>query len=372
MTTKAKAGRSPTPARWAIVLMMVSAVLLCAESGAQPAAGAGLRTYSDDSALAEHLATSEWRTPEDGSFDVLALSGGGPNGAFGAGVLAGWTARGDRPDFDHVTGVSTGALIAPFAYLGADWDDELRAAYLDDRTEQLMRRRLLSGLFAESMYSGRPLLELVDSYVTQEIVDAVAVASRSGRTLIVVTTDIDQQRSVAWDMGAIARLGGARARTLFRDVMVASASIPGIFPPVSIDVGAGAEAHVDGGIAAPIYAVPEALADWKGGRLHTQAPVRIFMIANISVAPVPAVTEGGAIAIRRRSLATSGKASMRAVLQLNAAVAARYGAAFRVISIPPGQSAQLTDFSQPVMAKLFDLGRGMAVDGRWRDGVIEP
>ena len=356
------------------------AVLVCAllvtwsAVQARPAhaqATAPLRFYSDDAALAQQLSAVAWRMPEDGFFDVLALSGGGPNGAFGAGVLAGWTQRGDRPVFDHVTGVSTGALIAPFAYLGPAWDEELRTAYLDERTEGLMRRRLLAGLFAQSIFSGRPLRELVDSYVTQRLVDAVAVESYGGRTLIVVTTDLRQQRSVAWDMGAIARLGGEPARTLFRDVVLASASIPGIFPPVSIDIGTGEEMHVDGGIAAPIYAVPEALADRPGADLGASSPLRIFMIANIAVATVPEELDEGTVAILQRSLATSGRASMRTALQVNAATAARYGAAFSVISIPAGQSVPLTDFAQSSMQRLYNLGRQMGLGGQWRNRVID-
>lgn len=141
-------------------------------------------------------------------------------------------------------------------------------------------------------------------------------------------------------MGAIARLGGEPARTLFRDVVLASASIPGIFPPVSIDIGAGEEMHVDGGIAAPIYAVPEDV-------------------------------EEATVAILQRSLAASGRASMRSALQVNAATAARFGAAFNVISIPAGQSVPLTDFTQTSMRRLYDLGRRMGLDGQWRDRVID-
>ncbi|MEJ0061030.1 MAG: patatin-like phospholipase family protein [Terricaulis sp.] len=335
------------------------------------AAPSTLRSYSDDPLLAERLVSEEWRTPEDGTFDVLALSGGGPNGAFGAGVLAGWTARGDRPVFDHVTGVSTGALIAPFAYLGADWDDALKDAYLDERTEGLMRRRALAGLFSSSVFTGEPLRNLVDSYVTQDLVDAIAAESLSGRTLIVITTDLDGQRSAAWDMGAIARLGGERARQLFRDVMVASASIPGLFPPMTIDIGAGPEMHVDGGVAAPIYAVPEAIADRPEAALGAHAPLRIFMIVNTAVAPIAGHTTPGAFSILRRSLDTSGKASMRSVLQMNAAIAQRFGASFRVISVPAADSADLTDFSPPTMARLYELGRQMALDDRWRTSAGE-
>lgn len=350
----------------------VGAALDGAVQDGAPAEALAFRRYSDDPRLADQLVGTAWRSPEDGTFDVLALSGGGPNGAFGAGVLAGWTARGDRPVFDHVTGVSTGALIAPFAYLGPAWDEALRAAYLDPRAERLMRRRLLSGLFAESMFSGEPLRDLVDAYVTQALVDAVAAESLGGRTLIVVTTDLDAQRSVAWDMGAIARLGGERARVLFRDVVLASASIPGVFPPVAIDDGRTVERHVDGGVSSPIYAVPEALADRRDDLVGAPAPVRIYMIANISVAPTPEPTEPGTFSVLRRSLATSGKASMRAVLQLNAAVARERGAVFGVVSIPARQSVGLTDFSVVGMRRLYALGRQTGLEARWRGEIVDP
>ena len=344
---------------------------LATSSFAQTKEPLPLRFYSDDGALAQKLSGVSWRVPEDGYFDVLALSGGGPNGAFGAGILDGWTKRGDRPIFDHVTGVSTGALIAPFAFLGPAWDDKLRAAYLDERASGLMKRRLLVGMFSDSIFSGRPLRDLVDSYVTPSLVEAVAAQSQSGRTLIVVTTDLRLQRSVAWDMGAIARLGGERARTLFRDVMLASASLPGIFPPVSIGHDGGEELHFDGGIGTPIYAVPEALADLKSASLGTKSPVRIFMIVNSSVSPVPDDHVEGTFDIMQRSLATNGKASMRATLQLNSAIASKYSAAFSVISIPAGQSVPITDFSKPSMLRLYSLGQSMGLDGFWRASVLE-
>lgn len=357
------------------LVSLVSAVALagCTTAPAPlplPASETPLRTYSDDPGLADHLTQGEWRVPEDGTFDVLALSGGGPNGAFGAGVLQGWTERGDRPQFDHVTGVSTGALIAPFAYLGTDWDGDLKSAYLGGGVSGIMQRRILSGAFASSMFRGEPLAKLVDGHVTQYLVDAVAEASLSGRTLLVITTDLDAQRPVAWDMGAVARLGGERARTLFRDILIASASIPGVFPPIRLDAGEGEELHVDGGVSAPIYAVPEALADRLGTSIHSPAPVRIFMIANISVHPMPDETEPGTLGIMLRSLNTSGKASMRAALQMNAAMADQFGAEFQVMSIPRGQSVPITDFSVDSLTRLFDLGLEMGGSGAWREDAV--
>ena len=197
----------------------------------------------------------------DGSLDVLALSGGGASGAFGAGALVGLNRAHARPQFELVTGVSAGALIAPFAFLGPEWDTQLTDAFVGDRSESLVRRRGILGLFGTSFFEGEPLRQLVDGLVTDAMIHEVARESAKGRLLLVATTDLDKSETVVWNLGAIAATGGEAARTLFRDVIVASSSIPGIFPPVMITVSdvngvAYQEMHVDGGVTVPFFIAP--------------------------------------------------------------------------------------------------------------------
>ena len=168
--------------------------------------------------------------------NILALSGGGAEGAFGAGALVGLTRSASRPQFSVVTGVGAGALIAPYAFLGPDWDDQLVEVYTSGRAEYLLQSRGLGMLFGSSVYSGTPLKQLVDRYATDALIQAVAHEASTGRLLLVATTDVGTGEPVLWDLGSIAMNGGPGAGALFRDVLVASASVPGMFPPVVIRV----------------------------------------------------------------------------------------------------------------------------------------
>src|ERR1700675_1940849 len=196
--------------------------------------------------------------------NILALSGGGADGAFGAGALVGLTRSALRPQFSVVTGVSAGALIAPYAFLGPDWDDELVEVYTSGRADRLLQSRGLGALFGSSIYSGTPLKQLVDRYATDALIQAVAHEASTGRLLLVATTDVSTGEPVIWDLGSIAMNGGAGARALFRDVLVASASVPGLFPPVVIRVqeqqALFEEVHVDGSTTLPFF-VPLAFVE---------------------------------------------------------------------------------------------------------------
>ncbi len=160
--------------------------------------------------------------------DVLALSGGGSDGAFGAGVLTGWTARGDRPEFEHVTGVSAGSIIAPFAFLGPKYDAQMREIWTDYNTDQLVVPQIVSGLLGgDALVDTSPLRKLVAKYVDRDFLKAVAREYERGRLLTVGTTNLDAKRPVVWNMGAIARhYDDPEAVQLFRDVIIASAAIP--------------------------------------------------------------------------------------------------------------------------------------------------
>lgn len=196
----------------------------------------------------------------DQPFSILALSEAGPgafgSGAFGAGSLAGLTRAGKRPQFSVVTGVSAGALLAVYAFAGPDWDPELIDANTNGRAEQLLRPRGFGAVFDSRGFRGKPLERLIDHSLSDELLRAVAREAASGRLLLVATTNVDSGETEIWDLGSIAMNGGTGARTLFRDVLVAAASAPGMFPPVIIriqdDWGDYSEAHVGGGATVPI------------------------------------------------------------------------------------------------------------------------
>jgi Patatin-like phospholipase len=183
----------------------------------------------------------------------LALSGGGADGAFGAGLLNGWTARGDRPEFRAVTGISTGAIIAVFAFLGPDYDDKLKEVYTTYKTDQLMTKTIFAALTGGSALTDtRGYRRLIERYIDDTVVKEIAKNYLRGRTLLIGTTNLDASRPVIWDIGAIAASGHPDAGTLIHDIIQASSAIPAAFPPVLIPVETADgrrydEMHVDGG-----------------------------------------------------------------------------------------------------------------------------
>lgn len=197
--------------------------------------------------------------------NYLSISGGGDNGAFGAGLLTGWTEHGDRPTFDLVTGVSTGALIAPFAYLGPQYDAVLKAVYTETRPNDIfLERGLMGALFGEAMGETTPLFNLISKYVDAELLQRIAEEYRlTNRWLLVATTNLDTGTPVIWNMGKLAQVGTPEALQLFRKILLASAAIPGVFPPVMIDVVVDGktyqEMHVDGGATMSVFLYPSAL-----------------------------------------------------------------------------------------------------------------
>jgi predicted patatin/cPLA2 family phospholipase len=208
----------------------------------------------------------------------LAISGGGPDGAFGAGLLNGWTAAGTRPEFTIVTGISTGALSAPFAFLGPKYDHILKEVYTQNSTKDLIERRnYVAAALGESIADTSLLRAKIASYVTPEVMAEIAAAHNSGRRLFVGTVNLDVARPVIWNIGAIAASGDPKALDLIRNLMLASASIPGVFPPVYVPVVADGktydEMHVDGGTATQVFLYPVGL-DWKKITQRLQVPGR--------------------------------------------------------------------------------------------------
>lgn len=300
---------------------------------------------------------------------VLALSGGGANGAYGAGLLVGWTASGTRPQFDLVTGVSTGALIAPLAFLGAGWDGKLTAAYHDPELRRLTEGRL-GALLRPSLYSSKPLAEIIARYVDEATLAAIAEQDDKGRRLVVATTDLDRQQAILWDMGAIARSASApddrgEALKLFRQVLLASASIPGVFPPTLIDrsgSGRRAELHVDGGVASPFFVIPEAMTFWTPeGRMR---PKHFYVIVNGPLNPTFARTRGGFGSIMARAYDTLSRSEVRTQIATARSFAERSGAPVSIAWLPEDAASDPLNFHLDHLASLFELGRSQAVQSQ--------
>jgi hypothetical protein len=195
----------------------------------------------------------DWRAPR--TYYMLAISGGGANGAYGAGLLSGWSRAGTRPEFRVVTGISTGAVIAPFAFLGSGHDATLKEFYTKYSTRDLARIRRLP--FSNSFASARPMERLIERYFDAKLLKEIGVEYNKGRRLYVGTTNLDAQRLAIWDMGKIASKGDENALKLFRKIILASASMPIAFQPVylhaQVDNKIYDEMHVDGGISKQVF-----------------------------------------------------------------------------------------------------------------------
>lgn len=221
----------------------------------------------------------------------LAVSGGGDNGAFGAGLLKGWADHGDRPVFKAVTGVSTGALIAPLAFLGSDYDGALTEAYTAITKADIFEERgMLAAVFNDALTDTVPMSRLIERHVTQDLLEAIAAEYAKGRLLFVGTTNLDARRPIIWNMTAIAASRSPEALALFRKILLASAAVPGAFPPVMIDVEVGGvryqEMHVDGGAMAQVFLYPPALGIAKrSAELGVQREREVYIIRNARLDP---------------------------------------------------------------------------------------
>ncbi len=332
---------------------------------------AGVRFLSTDRASVEAKSTAALErlrsSSKDGKLQALVLSGGGAGGAFGAGALVGLSRRHERPQYDVVTGVSTGALIAPFAFLGSDWDLQLTEAFTSGRGAQMSVRGLLALPLGASRRSA-VLTELVDHYVTPDLIRAVAKEAGTGRLLWVATTDLDKEETVIWDLGAIAMRGGEPARKLFRDVVVASASIPGVFEPVLIHVEQGGrlydEMHVDGNASASLFVAPAA-AYFALLDQQSLDGAQVYVLINGQIFDSPETTPFRLRPIVARTFSVALKHMSRAQVIAVDQFAEKYRMSVRSTYLPFDFPQYGTaDFRASTMRPLFEYGARCAQSGR--------
>lgn len=305
----------------------------------------------------------------------LAISGGGANGAFGAGLLNGWSATGRRPEFSMVTGISTGALAAPFAFLGPDYDDELKKVYTTTTTKDIVRRHnLIVAAFGDSVADTAPLQELIAKYIDPELIEAIAREHRKGRRLFIGTANLDAGRSMIWNIGAIAVSDYPRKVELIHDILRASSAIPVAFPPVVITVEVEGEKydelHVDGGTGSQVFVYPAA-ANWKRvmNKLRVKGTPQVYVIRNSFLDPDHQGVRRRVFPIASRSIETLIRTQGVGDLYQIYALSKRDGTNFNLAYIPSDFNEKPKEGFDPVyMGKLFQLGYQMALAGYpWKD-----
>lgn len=306
--------------------------------------------------------------------DLLAVSGGGDNGAFGAGLLCGWTAAGNRPQFKAVTGVSTGALIAPFAFLGTDYDDVLRQVYTSVKpTDIAERRNFLAAIDNDAVADNRPLWGLISKFIDEKLMAKIAAEHAKGRLLLIGTTNLDARQPVIWNMGVIASSGAPGALDLFRRILLASAAIPGAFPPsmvsVEVDGKPYEEMHVDGGASAQVFLYPpsmKSVAASMGADTSHPRELRVYIIRNAELRAAWQPVERRTINIAGRAIASLIHTQGIGDLYRIYVTTQRDGLDFNLAYIGPDfryQGVKKEEFDTPYMQALFDYAFKLAKGG---------
>jgi hypothetical protein len=312
--------------------------------------------------------------PEGRKLNCLALSGGGSLGAFTVGVLNGWTQTGNRPVFDVVTGVSTGSLIAPFAFLGPEFDEPARVMYTAIQTDNIyLPRSKLNIIFGESYADTAPLGRLIEKHLTPEFMAKIAIAHDQGRRLYVATTNLDARKTVIWDMGAIAKRADAGSLALFRKVLLASCSVPIFFPPVTIDVIIDGkhytELHADGGVTTEVFIRFPDLADNPEAMRKRLIGSNVYAIVAGKLYADPTPTSRSLLGVAGSALTSFIYAQTRGDLVKIFTLCLVNGANFQLTSVPEDYdgSADALSFDPAEMNKLFTAGSDLARSGKvWR------
>ena len=309
---------------------------------------------------------------------MLALSSGGSSGAFGAGALAGSTTSGTRPEFAVVTGVSSGALLAPFGFLGPSWDEEMTRIFTTGETDGLLQSRGLGAVFGSSVYSGQPLRRLIERYADDAMISAIATEAAKGRLLLVATTDFDSGEPVIWDLGSIALHGDKNAKPLIQTLLLASASVPGMLPPVTVRFRSQgkirSETHVDGGVTLPFFIAPTP-QDLPQVAAAGPEATTVRVIIDGPLRNVSRRTHANAFSIFSRSLSAGLSHVTRTQLESTVEAVRQRGISLEYAAIPasyplssafdfgPGRSVRSLNSPQPVRRPIdsgYMLPRGVA------------
>lgn len=307
--------------------------------------------------------------------NVLCLSGGGSFGAYSAGVLVGWSERGVRPEFDVVTGISTGALIAPFAFLGPKYDAQLKRFYTELESKDLYKVRPLRALFSEAFADTAPMAAQIDRILTPAMMADLADAHRRGRRLYVGTTEEEGKQFVVWDLGAMAARNGPGDRELIMKVLLGSAAPAGFFPAAKIEVNVNGvryvERHVDGGVSQAVFFRPPYISpdDRSDVAARDLAGTKVYVIVAGKLYADPEVIRPWSLAQAGKSVSTLIYAQTRGDLQRLYTVCLLTGMDYYVSAIPQGFPAPVSsaEFKPAVMGGLFDEGRRViASPDAWR------
>jgi predicted acylesterase/phospholipase RssA len=306
----------------------------------------------------------------DRPITLLAISGGGADGAFGAGVLNGWTASGTRPEFSFVTGISTGSLLAPFAYLGPKYDHVARRVYTAYSTEDLVKKRGFTGIVeTDAVADTAPLRAVIAVHVDEAVMQAIAEEYRKGRFLLLGTTNLDAARPVVWNIGEIAVSGAPGALDLIRDVMLASASIPVAFPPqifeVQIDGEVYDEMHVDGGVTRQSFLFSFGMDDKTiAKRLGAKGRTSAYIIRNSKLKPHWESMEHNITTIAGRSISSLIRTQGIGDLYSEYLGAKSNGFDYNLVFIPGSFNVKPKEMFDPeYMSALYQLGYGLAKKG---------
>jgi hypothetical protein len=300
--------------------------------------------------------------------NFLAISGGADDGAFGAGLLVGWTERGDRPQFKLVTGISTGALIAPFAFLGAGYDASLREVFTTiDKSMVLEQRSIIAGLTDDALADTTPLYALISRYLDDDMVAAIAREYDRGRLLLIATTHLDAGRPVIWNIGAIAKTGHPKSRDLIRRILLASASIPGAFPPVMFDLDIDGrsyqELHVDGGAVAQAFLYPPTL-NVRARSEFASRKRTAYIIRNAKLSAPPSEVNRRTLPIAGRAISTLIASNGVGDMYRMYVTTKRDGVGYNLAYIGEDFTEPYPGlFDRSYMNKLFEYGREKAYRG---------